>query len=155
MDDSVKYIEQYERVKRWYHRFEEINTGKIHDRSLDYSYDDILAFFQNCYHLRDWIKNDKLAPKNIKDGLKSFIDSNDCFRYCADITNASKHLELNPSRKIQQDIDKGPRKLFIDIRRNDEIIKEEYFFLVGDCKISAFELATNCLQKWEEYLSDI
>jgi len=156
MKDTAKYIEQYERVKRWYHRFEEINNGRINDRSSDYYYDDILAFFQNCHHLRDWIYNDETVPKPIRDTVYNYVNDNDCLRYCADIANGAKHLKLiNDRRKISQDIVKGPRNLYFNILKTGEIVREEYFFLVGDCKISAFELATDCLKKWDDFLHRI
>jgi hypothetical protein len=50
--------EQWERVLRWYSRFEQINRGQHDAPSTDFYQDDVYAFFQNSYHLKDWLKND-------------------------------------------------------------------------------------------------
>ena len=47
------YQEQLKRVERWLSR---IRHSSKHDRN---QYEDFLwAFFQNCWHLKDWIMND-------------------------------------------------------------------------------------------------
>ena len=53
-----KYQEQYDRTKRWYDRLTAIDQGRAHDMASDHYVDEIYAFFLNCYHLKDWIKND-------------------------------------------------------------------------------------------------
>jgi len=104
--------------------------------------------------LKDWIQQDESAPKHIKEKIKKLIDDNLCFRYCADIVNGAKHLKLDRHRHVPQDIKKGPRHLSIEITtgKKDAIIKEKYSFLIGNDKIDAFELATECLQKWEGFI---
>jgi hypothetical protein len=37
---------------------------------VDYQ-DDVWAFFQNCWHLKDWVKHDPLVPKDVKDRIVS------------------------------------------------------------------------------------
>ena len=59
-----KYEEQFKRVNRWYDRFKKLNSGKEHTRNTDFEADDVHAFFINCYHLKDWIKNDKASIAN-------------------------------------------------------------------------------------------
>ena len=109
MTESPQYLEQFERVKRFYHRLEEINNGRVHDRSSDYYDDEFLSFFMNCYHLKDWIKNDDSVPQDIRNKVEPFINEHQCFHYFADIANGAKHLKLNHHRRINEDIKKGPR----------------------------------------------
>jgi hypothetical protein len=75
------YLEQYKRVKRWHARFAAINNGLEHTKSSDYYADEVYAFFQNCYHLKDWIKNDPLSgqpgPK-----VEGFVHSSLSLRIC-------------------------------------------------------------------------
>lgn len=89
------YNEQFQRVKRY------LEKVKNQDRGiLEYS-DDIWAFFQNCWHLKDWIKNDPMLPKKIRDSIEKETETFDSLMICADLTNRSKHSELK--RKIRKD----------------------------------------------------
>ena len=54
----AKYQEQLERVRRYYGRFKKLNGGMEHIAPSDMYIDDIYSFFLNCYHLKDWLKND-------------------------------------------------------------------------------------------------
>jgi hypothetical protein len=55
---AASYREQYERVKRWYGKFIALDQGRAHDVPSENYLDEIYAFFMNCYHFKDWIKND-------------------------------------------------------------------------------------------------
>src|SRR5258708_1539825 len=50
--DMSDWREQLERVVRFLARLQN------HDRPKHDYEDDLWAFFQNCWHLKDWIKND-------------------------------------------------------------------------------------------------
>ena len=86
-----EYKEQYDRTKRWYEEFKKINNKKEHIRNTQYEDDIVYAFFQNCYHLKDWIKNDdKIKTRK---NVERFIEENKCLSICSDICNGSKHLK--------------------------------------------------------------
>ena len=68
----MKYLEQFERVKRWYNRFKKTDNGMLHNKNSDYYQDEIYAFFINCYHLKDWLVND-LPPNIKKRDIESFV----------------------------------------------------------------------------------
>lgn len=150
------YTDQFERVKRYFYRFKEINNGKVHDQESQSYDDDIYAFFQNCYHLKDWIKNDP-ACSNWSD-VENFISQNTDLSICADLCNALKHLTLTRSRSNKNPIfDGGNIKLNI----TDGIgIKEEvaisitYKISTSSGEIDAFELAGRCMSTWEKFIKD-
>ncbi|MBI5674920.1 MAG: hypothetical protein HZC48_03675 [Nitrospirae bacterium] len=74
---------------------------KNQDRdSIEYG-DDILGFFQNCWHLKDWIKNDPALPNKVRDNIEREVKNYNSLMICADLTNRSKHSEL--TRKIRKD----------------------------------------------------
>ena len=56
---------QYELMKRTYARLSE-----AHVSSIDYD-DDLQHFFQDCWHLKDWIKNDRSLTLTSKIKKKS------------------------------------------------------------------------------------
>ena len=106
-----KYEEQSERVKRWHEKFRQIDEGTSHDfaPSTEYYHDQVFAFFLNCYHLKDWIKNDESLPKNARDTVEGFVEKTKYLFVCRDICNSIKHLVLkNPPRSGAQ----GGRRLF-------------------------------------------
>src|SRR2546422_4981759 len=92
MVSTPSYREQHARVKRWYDRFAAIDQGRRHDQPSDYYLDDIYAFFLNCYHLKDWIRNDGTLDAAVRKGVEAFITSNRPLSMCAEICNSLKHL---------------------------------------------------------------
>lgn len=61
--------------------------------------DNLLSFFQNCWHLKDWVKNDQSVPKAVRDAIVQEVERTDRMLYCADLANGSKHLVLTRERK--------------------------------------------------------
>ena len=150
MPISRTYLEQFERVKRWYERFERINNGKAFDCSPDCLQDEVYAFFFNCYHLKDWIKNDaKIGAAAAK--VEGFINQNNNLGLCADICNGLKHLRRTSSRS-GQDPKFGPRKFAVQIGGPETTISVKYSIDTSIGSVDAFELATNCLQAWEKFI---
>lgn len=91
---AYKYPEQLNRVRRWYQRFQEISEGRLHDKPSDFYQDEVYAYFMNCYHLKEWIKNDKGAlPPEVN--IERFISNDPHMALCADICNGNKHLKLS------------------------------------------------------------
>jgi hypothetical protein len=83
------YERQVERVNRF---LERIKTPSNDQQE----YEDMLwAFFQNCWHLRDWITNDDSAPKELKSAIKSSEKLSKWLLLCADLANGSKHFKRN------------------------------------------------------------
>jgi hypothetical protein len=83
---------QYERMIRWYKKFEEIDYN--YQNKLDEYLDIAYAFFMNCYHLKDWIINDTNIdlPRN---DVEEYVNITECLSVCADICNGLKHLRLD------------------------------------------------------------
>jgi hypothetical protein len=58
MTDIARWEEQWKRINRWFERFSQTARGRDHDRESDAYQDEAHAFFLNCFHLKDWLKND-------------------------------------------------------------------------------------------------
>jgi hypothetical protein len=56
--------------------------------------DDLYHFFQDAWHLKDWIKNDPDVPQTVKDRIENDLESILAFRIGADLANGSKHVVL-------------------------------------------------------------
>lgn len=150
MSSSSKCLEQFERVKRWYDRFNEINSGRKHDHSSDYYEDVVYAFFINCYHLKDWIKNDESAGA-VAMGVEGFVDDNNELSLCGDICNGVKHLKLTGSRSGQNP-QFGQRKFAVKVGGSETTISVKYSIDTSNGPIDAFDLATKCLGAWKNFI---
>lgn len=153
MTELHKYQEQFERMKRWYERIGKIDQGILHNLPSDYYHDVIYAFFLNCYHLKDWIKNDNDVEQSKKEKVEPFISQNECMSVCADICNGIKHLERKSNRS-DKDPEFGGRKFSLNLGGPEPIIKVKFSIRTKTGTIDAFELASECVQKWEEFIKD-
>jgi len=138
--------DQYNRVLRWYERFEKIHNG-LDKRGFEHKKDDILAFFINCHQLKDWIKNDTDVSKT---KVEKFVSKNDCLKYCADIANGAKHPSLEKGPRIANKLDTLRVAVSVD-RDNKKAIP---FLIIRDSQGNikdTFEIATEAVQKWEEF----
>lgn len=58
--------------------------------------DDVVHFFMDCYHLKDWLKHD--PEVELGNNVETFITSSVALKVVADIANGQKHLTLTRSR---------------------------------------------------------
>jgi len=137
-------------VKRWYQEFALTDQGRPHDRPSDFYQDQAYAFFQNCHHLKDWIKNDGSVGV-AADKVEAFINSNDELKLCADICNGTKHLCLARPRS-GQDHRFGQRKFKVQVGGPPTTISVKYTIGTSVRPVDAFELATKCLEAWENFI---
>jgi hypothetical protein len=133
----MKWEEQLARVRRYHARFKEANDGVEMRVTTEYAADDMHAFFQNCYHLKDWLKNDPAFTKKTDDEIEDYITATPCLALCADICNGTKHLSLHVWEG-------GPMHGRIALKMSIEH---------NGVMIDAFTLATECLAAWEAFLS--
>lgn len=142
---------QWERVKRYYDRFRAINEGTSHGVSSEYYVDDIYAFFLNCYHLKDWIKNDDTASAAKRSGVEAYINSHDCLKVCADLCNGLKHLTLD--RKPRSGNEPELRGRIFGLNLGQSTISVKQTIEHAGKKIDAFTLAGDCMKAWEAYMA--
>lgn len=129
---------QHDRVKRWSQRLHEYQDADFQDR-LDF----FLAFFINCYSLRDWFINSNSISQKEMDGL---IQSSEAMRLCRDICNRSKHLTLNRSPSTEANFSIGR-----EYRPFDRGYR--FFIQYLDSMRDLMEIAMSCLQFWDDFLS--
>lgn len=150
MKRAADYQEQYDRMKRWYERFSALNNGRLHDVPSENYLDEIYAFFQNCYHLKDWIKNDSL-PSNIQSAVESYINHDRALSLCADICNSLKHLQLKSDRSGENP-SFGKKHYAVTVGPGLPItISLKYEVDTNSGPIDAFILATNCIAAWDAF----
>lgn len=157
MTNTAPYREQYDRMKRWYERFSAINQGRLHDTPSDNYLDEIYAFFQNCYHLKDWIKNDGTVAAHIQQSIESYINetyinSEQPLKLCADICNSLKHLRLDSSRSGESPAF-GRKQFAVGLGPGlPTTISLRYEVDTSSGSLDAFSLATDCVTAWDNFL---
>ena len=129
---------QYRRMLRWRDRVDSIYRSEDADSIYDFTY----AFFQSCYHLRDWLVSSGVATKQ---DMETLFKSSRELQLCRDICNATKHLQYdNPS------VDPKPR-----IGREWDPWKEEWhgWYLYSNERRPISDLICGCIAAWDGYLA--
>jgi hypothetical protein len=146
------YREQYDRMYRWYEKFSSLDRGRNHEIPSDNYVDEIYAFFQNAYHLKDWIKNDPTVPPIIGGTVEIYITECRPLRLCADICNSLKHLTLTRGRS-DENPSFGHKAYSLSIGGGPTTIKLKYEVNTDLGQIDAFELATSCVKAWDDFFA--
>jgi hypothetical protein len=156
--------EQFERMLRWYRRFEETSQGRAHSAASDDYVDEIYAFFLNCYHLTDWIINDPALRDRVnwESAVKDWVRNNRSLRLCADICNSLKHLTI--TRKTWSGESPAFGKKHFGISFSDKVAPASSSVpgalptIALACEVDtssgpedAFQLATGCVAAWKEF----
>lgn len=82
--------EQFNRVQRAFLKVLDNNNRK----AVNYE-DDVWIFFQNCWHLTDWIKNDtKGVAKATRGKIEFEVNSYPALVIAGELANKSKNLEM-------------------------------------------------------------
>jgi hypothetical protein len=148
------YREQYERVRRWYLRFKDIDKGRPHDTDSENYVDEIYAFFLNCYHLKDWIRHDPAVPEQVRNKVESHINANTSLRLCADICNSLKHLRLDRTPRSVENPTFGKKCFAVGLGPGlPTTIALKYVIDTNSGPLDAFTLATECVTDWDRFLS--
>jgi hypothetical protein len=58
----------------------------------------VWAFFQNCWHIKDWLKHDYRVRKAVRDRVLKAAHQSRVLRVCADMANGTKHRKLTTAR---------------------------------------------------------
>ena len=158
MKKNGSYREQFDRMMRWYKRIESAYWHKYKPYSEEVTpqeiflqfTDEIYAFFLNCYHLKDWIKHDNAVNLEARSQVEKFINDNDCLSICADICNSIKHLKID--RRRSNEVTMLQSSLWTSIGTEENFIFVKITILSSQGEQKAFELATDCVKKWEEFI---
>lgn len=145
---SNQYIDQYKRLERWYRRLEEIYLGREHNKNPDYYQDILYAFFQNCFHFKDWLIESGVIS-NLT--VNTFINSEDEMKICRDLCNGSKHLVIN-NPSIDPNIKVNNKDISLLLSNEPPQIKIIYWIDVNGSNYLAFDVATRCLVLWKNFL---
>ncbi len=140
---------QYERLRRWHDLIHGISRAKAIGET-EQQHDFLYAYFQNCYHLRNWLQNsDAVTPEK----LQEFFRLNEPMKVCRDICNGTKHWRIDhPSVDAHFSI--GREYVPADWPGERPHVNESWFIICGDSKRDVFQLADTCMALWDSFLRD-
>lgn len=150
MADNPTYLQQWQRVIRWYGRFKDISERKHISQVSLHDEDDVFAFFMNCYHLKDWIKNDPSANQ-MRGRVEGFVNKSTSLSICADLCNGLKHLTLDKSRSGQNPrFGEKTQRVYYD--QTPIVVCQGYTIVAGDNTLDAFDVAWQCMMDWHRFI---
>lgn len=138
---TVPVQEQWARVLRWYQRV--LNADCCPNANTDEVVDFSLAFFLNCFSLRDWLRRSpRVTAKEVSD-----LFSSPELKLCRDLANGYKHLHLD-----KPSVDAN----FSLHREYDPTMpRRERLSLVADwTKYDVVGLSTDCVSQLRSYMTD-
>jgi len=90
--ESDQWVLQWNRMARWAKRVSDIELKSKTQEIDEYDHDTIIAFFQNCFHLGDWIRS---THPELEQAWYKFQNNHVEIGACRDICNGYKHRTLN------------------------------------------------------------
>lgn len=88
------YLQQLARAKRFLDRYRTALCLKSSDPGGDWeTVDDLLwTFFQHCWHVKDWLKNDLSIDVEVRTATVSAVHRDQRLLLVADLANGAKHF---------------------------------------------------------------
>jgi hypothetical protein len=112
--------------------------------------DAVYHFFQDAWHLKDWLKNDGSISASVKSRIEPDVNAQPSLCAAADIANGSKHLELQNSRVGAKILERRVNVYIGEVCR----IKHERRIQIGSSgtSITADNFAKNVINEWNVLL---
>lgn len=140
-DKYWSMIRAYERLKRI-----SINNGnKISNADARDAAED---FFNQCYHLKDWVKKDNNFHLS-QDVVEEYISTNEHLSLAADFCNALKHGGLDKSPRSGKNLEMINTHVKFELTSIGFIASSQLELTISGRKYNTFELATNCIHGWK------
>lgn len=144
-----------EKFDKVYQSYKNICEQKISEDSMfDANKETYIRFFQDCFHLKDWLKNDEtIQSKRAKGNIEIYINNSNHLKFTADIANASKHKKIDFKIRVDKEIDVAESGYVMhgDINLN-EFGRKVRIIYNGHNSIDAFNLARGCIDEWQTFI---
>jgi hypothetical protein len=142
---------QYDRARRWLERLDGIAVKRRFTGDSLADHDFIYAFFQNCHYLREYL----IAFGAVTvDELDALYNGSVELRFCRDICNATKHVEISraPAESSFVSFFREYDHFHIPGPLDDPYAAHQTNVRVGDAKMDVYELARRCMTTWDTFL---
>jgi hypothetical protein len=86
----IGYRDQLDRARRFLDRLDVPGLSDVDFQDM------VWAFFQNCWHVKDWLDNDPKVDPATKDAIIARAHQSVALRVCQEMCNGTKHLGSRP-----------------------------------------------------------
>jgi hypothetical protein len=99
------YLQQLDRAHRFLQRYRSVVFYRPGGEQADwYTIDDLLwAFFQNCWHVKDWLGHDPTVPPAQRRAAAEAAEADPDLQIIADLANGAKHFLVRGERTGARD----------------------------------------------------
>ncbi|MFG2839899.1 hypothetical protein ACGFYE_33400 [Streptomyces zaomyceticus] len=116
----------------------------------DAALDAAQAFFEAAFHLRDHLINDP-ASQVTRDDVDTFVRGSPSLKLCADIANASKHLQL--TRAWTKDLSTGIERNDVTVYVGTGTSVHRFYIASGGAEHDVLQTAKGAVIAWRGFLS--
>lgn len=93
----IGYRDQLDRARRFLDRLEQPIDSDDDSAMTDVDFQDMVwAFFQNCWHVKDWVQHDPQVPAATKAAVIDLAHRSAALLLCQELCNGTKHLGARP-----------------------------------------------------------
>ncbi|MBN1293340.1 MAG: hypothetical protein JXB48_15985 [Candidatus Latescibacteria bacterium] len=149
-----QWIDQWDRLNRWYKRTQLIKVKSKNEELDSFDIDIIITFFQNCFHLKDWLLT---SLPTLGQDVQNLFKNNIEMGACRDICHGFKHKKLsNPTYDADFNIYKEYDHFFVETPVSTTPIIYNIAFSYQDHikKYEMFDFIENCYKIWKEFLEN-
>jgi hypothetical protein len=145
---------QFYRTERWLARVKAIYVGEYQPVSKwDVPLDHVLAFFLNCYHIKDWLKSgpewqDDVEPSVKARAVEQFVIESEALTICGQLCNGNKHFRFDETLSLACEHTK------FDTTTGTLITTTRFTFKTQRGDTDAYALAQECLEAWRSFIHD-
>ena len=109
------------------------------------------AFFNQCYHLKDWIKKDPAVGPRVD--VEAYIRNVGALRIVADYCNSLKHAGLDQKSRSGGQVENVLTHLKMDITPRGFVSSAQVEIILGGKRYNAYKLATDCVAAWRTFFA--
>jgi hypothetical protein len=140
MEMKINQARQHmERIKRSFARIQSQGAD-------DQSHDDLMHFFEDCWHLKDYAK--ACLPNDQQKQLETEIDNYQHLKIVADIANRSKHAILTKNVRVDAEI--THKHIHASDGKNSPPATAKYTITIQD---DAHDIAREAIAAWQTILT--
>lgn len=142
-------VDKYRSMLRSYDRLKKIETNNGNSIGNTESRDAVEDFFNQCYHLKDWLKKDKNITLSLD--VEGFINDSQFLSLAADYCNTFKHGGLDRPRS-DKNLEKINTHVNFDLTSKGFVASSRLELTISGEKYDAFKLATQCIEEWKKFI---
>lgn len=150
-DDVTAYLQQVARAYRFLDRYKAARGGDIfvNPNVINDVEDSLWAFFQNCWHIKDWLRHDDNIPQPTRDAIWLAAKDSVVLQVVADLANGSKHLARDPDKEW---VGAAPSTVEIFPHQAGQGITH-WIGLNDGTRLTALEVAERAMAEWQNILA--